>query len=161
MNTPDRFQELYLDVNFDQLLIATNNPLINSSEYYLTYKQNYIQMTQANLEQYNDIYHQYTQLLATQHQHLAPNKVIFTIINTNQLHTLGQELKNILILQRQLLHNFCSYIDYLNHNVNKYVSVQPATNDDNINNDSKSETVSIRSLRRKRGITLFNKLTFT
>ncbi|NBO99324.1 MAG: hypothetical protein EBU90_04245 [Proteobacteria bacterium] len=161
MNTPDQFQELYLDVNFDQLLIATNNPLINSSEYYLTYKQNYIEMTQSNLEQYRKVYIQYTQLLATQHRHLAPNKVIFTIIDTNQLDTLGQQLKNILILQRQLLHNFRSYIDYLNQNVNKYVSAQAATNDNDVNSDSRSETASIRSLRRKRGISLFNKLTFT
>ena len=160
MNTPEQFQEMFLDVNFDQYLIATNNPLINSSEHYLMYKQNYIQMTQSNLELYINVYQQYNQLLATQRQQLTPTKVVFTIVDTNKLQMLGQELKDLLILQRQLLGNFRLYIDYLNKNVTKYVA-NDATTDTAANADAKSETASIRSLRRKRGVSIFNKLKFT
>lgn len=153
MNTPEQFQEMFLDINFDQDLIATNNPLINSSEYYLMYKQNYFQMAQSNYEQYRSMYQQYNQLLATQHQQLTPTKVVFTIIDTEQLEKLRQDLKNLLIMQRELVHNFRLYIVYLNQNIQKY------TNDGKDGNaDSKSETASIRSSRRKRGVSIFERL---
>ena len=160
MNTPEQFQEMFLDVNFDQKLIATNNPLVNSNEYYLSYKQNYIQMTQSTLDQYHNVYHKYNQLLATQHQQVTPTKVVFTIIDTNQLQNLRQELKDLLIHQRELLHNFLLYIAYLNQNVDKYITNDTSKNAV-ANSDSKSETASIRSSRRKRGVSFLDKLKFT
>jgi len=160
MNTPEQFQEMFLDVNFDQTLIATNNPLINSSDYYLLYKQNYIRMTQSTLDQYHNVYQQYNQLITTQYQQLTPTKVVFTIIDTNRLEKLRQELKDLLILQQELLHNFLSYIEYLNKNVDKYIT-NDATKYTAANSDSKSDTASIRSSRRKRGVSFFDKLKFT
>jgi anti-sigma28 factor (negative regulator of flagellin synthesis) len=145
MDTPEQFSQKYLDADFDYQLLASNNPLINSSEFYLTYKQNYLEMTRNNLVKYTDSYQRYNELVTLQHQQRTPKKVIFTIIDTETVEQLKQELKNILILQRHLYDQFYHYVGHLNTNISKYTGTIDKS-------DTKSETNSIRSLRRSRNL---------
>ena len=43
------FNDTFININFDEFLIQNNNNLVNSNEYYLQYKSEYLEKTTTNL----------------------------------------------------------------------------------------------------------------
>ena len=96
MTTSD-FNNEFINVHFDEILLKYNNPLINSNEMYLKYKQNYLSKSRDNFKIYTELNDQLNQINSL---HLKTN--------TN--------IKKLLINQRILLSHFLHYINSLNNN---------------------------------------------
>jgi hypothetical protein len=112
------FKKEFLLINFDELLLKHNNPLINSQEHYINYKQNYISATKQNLEKYDNIKLQIDELSNTV---LSPSKIFYTYVDQDFLQSLHQQLKTILIHQRNLLDNFLLYLKHINNDYKKII----------------------------------------
>lgn len=116
------FKERFLDYNFDEILISSNNPLINSVEHYIKFKQSYFAETQVNYKTYIAIDSQIKQLNPVSEYRDTENHVHYTYIDESLMSELNQKLKNIEIQQGKLFDNFVHYIGFLNANQSKLVS---------------------------------------
>jgi hypothetical protein len=112
------FKKTFLLINFDDILLKHNNPLINSQEHYITYKQNYISNTKQNYDKFEDLKSQINQLSKTV---TSPSRIYYTYIDQDTLEKLHQELKTIIIQQRNLLDNFLVYLQHINNDYNKII----------------------------------------
>lgn len=115
------FKSKFLNYNFDDILINNNNPLLNSYEFYIQYKQKYIINSRKNYELYQKLYKEYINLKKTEYQMPSTNVVIYTYISSDKLNDLCFKIKNLLKQQQKNLDNFLHYINHLNENVNSYI----------------------------------------
>lgn len=114
------FKKTFIDIDFDEILSSNNNPLVNSSELYLIYKQNYINDTINNNDIYNELDSK-IKSLESQSQN-NNNKITFVYIDSNELQALKYKRKMLYISQQKKLQNFLHYIKQLNSDYDKYVS---------------------------------------
>lgn len=115
------FKQKFLDSvdNFDNILIQNNNPLVNSQEYYLNYKQTYIATTLENLKTYSLLKNQLDKLLSEQHQVIDGKKVYYTYIDNQLLDNLREQCFQVYTKQKQLLENFTHQVNFVNLNFKK------------------------------------------
>jgi hypothetical protein len=121
------FYSQYININFDEILIESNNHLINSQNVYLTYKQQYFNESLKNY----DLFKKYkTELERLQKSETVtlPNKYLFIYKDTQVIEQTKQNLKNVVISQEKLLNNFHHYITLLNTNPNMF-EVKKQTNE--------------------------------
>lgn len=135
------FKKTFLLINFDDILLKHNNPLINSQEHYITYKQNYISNTKQNYDKFEDLKSQINQLSNTV---TSPSRIYYTYIDQDSLEKLHQELKTIIIQQRNLLDNFLVYLQHINNDYNKII---------------KENVIQIKQTKAKSSKTLLSRIT--
>lgn len=108
----NQFKQTFLDFDFDNILIQTNNELINSNDLYLKYKAEYLHTTQENLNKYIKLYSVLKQL--SNNYIIENNKYSYTVIDTLEYNNINKDIKSLIIEQRQLFNNFMKYIQFLN-----------------------------------------------
>ena len=106
------FRQTFLEFDFDKLLQETDNNIVNSNEFYLQYKNNYLITSKDNyekfitlLDDFNNFYNNYT---------IHNNKYNYTYINNKDLTNLKFNIKKLVEEQRNLYNNFIAYINFLN-----------------------------------------------
>ena len=104
------FKKQYIDFDFDELLTIHNNPLVNSFDHYLKYKQQYMSETLHNFASHKKLQKQVQQFQESHHD----NAIHYRFIDDNTLDTLKTELKSITVQQSKLFNNFVNYIQFLN-----------------------------------------------
>ena len=108
------FQKEFIDIPFDTLLEQHNSSLINSNDLYLNYKQLYLKQTRENYEIYKN---ENTILQDLQNINFSSNenntKFNFTFIDNNQYQKQKQNVKNIILKQRDLYNRFDHYVNVL------------------------------------------------
>ena len=115
------FKSKFLNYNFDDILLNNNNPLLNSYDLYIQYKQKYIINARKNYDLYQKLIKEYNNLKKTQYQTPSQNVVIYTYISSDKLNDLSIKIKQLIKTQEQYLHNFLNYIEHLNNNINSYI----------------------------------------
>lgn len=113
------FYSQYININFDEILIESNNHLINSQNVYLTYKQKYFDDSLKNYELFKQYKGELERLQKSENITL-PNKYIFVYKDTQIIEQTKQNLKNVVLSQEKLLNNFHHYITLLNTNPNMF-----------------------------------------
>jgi hypothetical protein len=116
------FKSTFLNYDFDSILLNNNNPLLNSYDIYIQYKQKYIISTRKNYDLYQKLIKEYLNLKKTQYNNPSPNVVVYTYISEDKLNELSFKIKNLLKTQKRALDNFLHYINHLNDNVNHYIT---------------------------------------
>jgi hypothetical protein len=115
------FSDKFLKINFDQQLMEMNNPLINSQEHYINYKQKYMELTKNNLKTYTELAKQMADLHNLEYNVISVSKVIYTYIDKDKLCNIKQAIKAIEVEQQIRLNEFLRYIEHLNANYSKIV----------------------------------------
>ena len=106
------FREHFLNLDFDSYLIDKNNNLVNSNEYYLQYKSDYIDKTNENLKKYVKLLKIFIDL--SNNYNINQTKYSYTFVDKNEYNRLNKEIKNLVLEQRQLYNNFMKYIQFIN-----------------------------------------------
>lgn len=112
MDSEDNFKQKFLNINFDAFLFENNNDLVNSNEFYLQYKTEYMLKTQQNLDKYSQLMKNYNRM--ENNYNIQSNKYTYTFFNKDEYNRLHKELNNILVEQRNLYTSFMNYIEFLN-----------------------------------------------
>jgi hypothetical protein len=110
--TTDEFKEQFSKTDFDNYLIEQNNSLVNSNEYYLQYKNTYIETTKNNYNTYTKLLDKYNTL--TNNYTITSNKYIYQVIDNKKYDSLNMEIKTLVEEQKKLFNNFIHYIEFLN-----------------------------------------------
>jgi hypothetical protein len=112
------FYSQYININFDEILLENNNNLVNSEEFYLTYKKEYFDQTSQNFEKYKNFDNELKDLINFNSSEPTKYKYVYT--DLNRVEFLKQQLKNLIIAQNKLLDNFHHYITLLNTHPEKF-----------------------------------------
>lgn len=113
------FYNMFININFDNILLETNNPLVNSKEYYLNYKRTYFDQTNKNYSKFLRINAELQKLKNLQYN-ILNNKYYYTYLDQKQLDSLKNDLKIIIISQKESFNNFKHYVETLNKDINLF-----------------------------------------
>jgi len=113
MYTLSQFEENYIKVHFDDLLLERNNKMVNSNEHYLKWKMTYLNETKNN---YNRLKTLLTTLETKYSLNISNNttRKTFKFINENTLESTNNEIKQILVDQKKMYTHFINHIQFLN-----------------------------------------------
>jgi hypothetical protein len=105
------FYSKYINVNFDN---SIDNEFLNSNEFYLKYKKEYMEETQSNYI----LYKEYSKEFENLNNFYTTNntKYNYIYIDTDTIEKLKGKIKNLIKSQNYLLDNFNHYISILNNN---------------------------------------------
>jgi hypothetical protein len=140
------FKQEFLSISFDNILIEHNNPLINSYEHYIIYKQQYIRSSKQNMDSYIQLYTELQTILEQQNIKTSDSRFSFVFTEPNHILNLKTQLKNILIQQRKLLSNFMHYLQILNSDYEKLLP-KPVSKSKSLNVSTKP-VVSFTHIKR-------------
>ena len=112
------YYALYININFDEILLENNNNLLNSEEFYLMYKKDYFDQTSENFEKYKKWEAELKEL--TNFNISKSNKYKYVYTDITKVEYLKQVLKNLIIDQNKLLDNFHHYVTLLNTHPEKF-----------------------------------------
>lgn len=121
MDKVNEFYKNYITHDFDSVLLNTNNDLINSYEYYIKIKEEYIYKTQVNFENYKINVLKLDNLDTKLYNKQNEKRIFITVINKEDRDNLKKDINDILINQRTLFNNFVHYINFLNENKYKFI----------------------------------------
>lgn len=113
------FYNMFININFDNILLETNNPLVNSKDFYLSYKKTYFDQTNKNYSKFLRINAELQKQKQLQYN-ISNNKYYYTYLDQKQLDYLKNELKIIIISQKELFNNFKHYVETLNKDTNLF-----------------------------------------
>jgi len=129
-------------IDFDDILIRNDNPLVNSYEHYIKYKNNYLEETELAMQMYTNATRDLDQHVGKQYIRKTPSKVLFTNVDNVLITELKHQRKEILKQQQHRLSQFMQFINKLNEDYVKIAA--PAAK------DSPSRPASINSIESKR-----------
>jgi hypothetical protein len=109
------FHKKYIDVNFDEILTKSNNPLLNSETVYLNFKNSYFDETLKSYKSFQE-YNTLLQSLQTISEHSSDTKYVYVYKNDKRIFELTQKIKDIVIEQERRFNNFYHYVTVLNTN---------------------------------------------
>ena len=105
------FYEDFINIKFDDIL--EDNPLVNSNDIYLQFKQHYLLQSRENFIKFQTLCSQYNDLKLKKFQQNG-TKVNYTEIDDSELNNLKTQIKNLITLQRSHLTHFINYTHSLN-----------------------------------------------
>jgi len=114
------FYNMFVNIDFDSLLSETNNPLINSKEFYLNYKNDYFDQTNKNYSKFLRCNSELQKIKDNQYK-IENNRYNFIYLNQNKLESLKSELKSIILKQNELFDNFKHHIYLLNKDSHLFI----------------------------------------
>lgn len=112
------FKKEFLDIDFDDILNNENNPLVNSYDYYIKYKKEYLDESFKRFLKYQKTALELNKLYEIKNIKLSSTKVIYTYINKSRIEKLEKTISELIIAQRRIFSNFVLYVKYLNENQN-------------------------------------------
>ena len=115
MYSVETFKTMYIDYTFDNPLLDQNNTLINSNQFYLDIKNNYLKQTQINFNKFKELHNDYT-ILNNNHTIKCIDNLTthyYKFINTDNLQNTLYQLKVLLKEQKYLFDNFINYIAFI------------------------------------------------
>jgi len=130
--------------NFDEILLQTDNPLINSHEHYTAYKQEYLQQTNYNFGEYNYLVSQYKSFAKICNP-VSPTKVVYTYIDETRRDQIMKQITKLIVYQRKIYNDFIHYLQHLNQNYNKILQTQQTQSSPRISIESRRSSRSIKS----------------
>lgn len=107
------FYNMFININFDTILADVNNPLVNSKELYLNYKNKYFEQTHKNYSCFLR-YNAELQKLKESQYTINTTKYHFVYLDQKRLEKLKNDLKIIILKQNTLFNNFKHYVETLN-----------------------------------------------
>lgn len=110
------FYSEYININFDEILIENNNPLVSSEDLYLKFKKTYFDETHKLYEMFKNYSIQLKRLENDQGHTSNDNKYLYVYKDTTKIEELRLNIKNIIISQKKRLDNFRHYVILLNQN---------------------------------------------
>lgn len=113
------FYNMFININFDNILLETNNPLVNSKDFYLNYKKTYFDQTNKNYSKFLRLNAELQKQKQLQYN-TSNNKYYYTYLDQKQLDSLKNDLKIIIISQNELFNNFKHYVETLNKDTNLF-----------------------------------------
>lgn len=125
----DEFERIYLEKDFDKILVDENNYLINSYKYYIKYKNDYIKNTQEILSEYRNLLDELNHLIELEKIVISETKVIYTFIDQQKIQYIKNNLTKLLFNQKKAMGNLLNYIELLNKNKDKYNSTENENKD--------------------------------
>ena len=120
------FYNMFLNVDFDSILSEINNPLVNSKEFYLNYKNEYFDQTNKNYSRFLRYNSELQRLRNTEYKKTA-TKYTFLYLDQNKIESLKNDLKSIILEQNILFNNLKYHIEMLNKEPNKFISQDQET----------------------------------
>lgn len=155
MNNID-FKKEFIDVDFDNILLETNNPIINSYENYLKFKQSYLTTAQTNYEKFNELCSKFNEMNGKNFKKISDTKFIYTYIDRNEYINLKNNIKSIVIKQRELYQNFISYLNTINKKYQNKIEYDYTNNRNVFLNVS--DNVDNISIKKKRNMNILKRL---
>lgn len=120
----DTFKCDFLDCNFDNILIEEDNPMLNSNEHYIDYKNEYIEQTKINHKKLDELLKKFN-ILNNFYTKSCDRKYVYHFIDNDTKEKLNNEIKNIHVYQRKLYINFINHIEFLNNAKNTTTVNEP------------------------------------
>ncbi len=117
----DTFKCDFLNCNFDNMLIEEDNPILNSNEHYIDYKNEYIEQTKINHKKLDELLKKFN-ILNNFYTKSCDRKYVYHFIDNDTKEKLNNEIKNIHVYQRKLYINFINHIEFLNNAKNTTVN---------------------------------------
>lgn len=142
MNDIEIFYNKYIAYDFDDILLNTNNNLVNSYEFYIKFKEDYLFRTNENFENYKIYITKLEELNNKIYFKESEKRIYVTIIDENEKNNVKKYINNIQTTQRRLYDNFLHYVNFLNENKYNYIS--------------NSRPKSLRSIRSVKSISSIN-----
>lgn len=115
------FKSKFLNCDFDNILLNNNNPLLNSYDIYIQYKQKYIINARKNYDLYQKTIKEYNNLKKLEYQTPSENIIMYTYVSFDKLNELSLKIKKLIKDQQLYLDNFLHYINHLNENLDSYI----------------------------------------
>lgn len=112
----------FINIDFDNILISNNNPLVNSYEHYIKYKEMYLTESNELFTKYSFYSKELQKANEIKNIIISPFKQIYTYISDERINEYKLGLKNIYLEQQSKFKNFMTYINYINTNHKKYIS---------------------------------------
>ncbi len=149
------FKKDFLEVDFDSILLECNNPLFNSDQHHIKYKNLYFDKAKIACEQFEHLSAELSRLQDVQFLQLSDTKVIRTYVDEQKILDLKQQRKNLVIKQRQELQKTLQYFRQLNDDYTKLlctpVQRSPSISSVKSGNESvKSKRGVLVKIRRKK-----------
>ena len=116
MITLKDFQEKFITIDFDNYLKEQDNNLVNSNEFYLQYKNEYITTSKNNYEIFKELLSIFNQLYNNYSK--SSNKYVYNYIDNNECSSVNNKIKKLIISQTNYFNNFINHINFLN---NQYI----------------------------------------
>ena len=91
-------------INFDQLLIDCNNPIVNSYDKYGKYKKEYMLFTEENIKNFTDLKMK-IELINPQIEN-KENQFHYTFVDKEKERIIKNQIKNLILQQKQYYQNF-------------------------------------------------------
>lgn len=139
--------------NFDELLLETDNPLINSQEHYTDYKQEYLKISYDNFNQYENLISEYKKFNNI-YDTISPTKIIYTYVDEDKKTQLYKEMTQLIISQRKLYNNFMNYINHLNTNFKRILPNESKSNSRQSIDSRRSSRKSTKSAKSVKSLDL-------
>lgn len=117
------FIKEFIDFSFDEMLLINNNSIINSYDYYIQYKEKYMQYTKEQYDKYKILNEKLKYIQDKKYNKVSHSKIYITILDKNEENKLKQEIKNIIIEQQKYFNNFFQYVKSLNDNQEQNVII--------------------------------------
>lgn len=114
------FEMSYINVNFDNILIEDNNPIVNSESLYLQFKKQYFEQTYDNYDLFKRLTNELRDIEGNEGHSVSGNKYSYIFNDITKIESLRLTIKNIVISQEKLYNNFYQYITLLNSKREKF-----------------------------------------
>lgn len=124
------FDSEFVNVDFDSILTRCNNPLANSNEKYLVFKQKYLDETYKNKHEF-EMLNEKAKVMQNPSIESKLNRITYVVYDKDLFNKLQFEAKSIVYKQRQLLDNFVHYVHTLNDTDNRTNTRQQQTKSEN------------------------------
>lgn len=120
------FESEFVNVDFDSILTRCNNPLANSNEKYLIFKQRYLDETYKNKHEFEMLIEK-AKVMQNPSIESKPNRISYVVYDQDLFKQIQFEAKSIVYKQRQLFNNFVHYVNTLNDTDNRTNTQQHQT----------------------------------
>lgn len=113
----DNFKKKFIDFDFDEILLESNNEYINSNEHYLNFKNKYMLDTNSNYIKLKDILSKFN-ILNNFYTKSNDNKYTYHYFDNVLKEDYNIKIKKIYIKQKELYSNFYNHLIFLNQITN-------------------------------------------
>lgn len=134
MITIEEFNNKFI-LDFDNYLTEQDNSLVNSNEYYLQYKNEYMISTNKNADILKELLVSYNQLYNNYNK--STSKYIYNYIDKSEYNIINNKIKNLILEQSVNFNNFMNHINFLNNNLKSKNTVNLNSNNSRMTKLSK------------------------
>jgi hypothetical protein len=140
------FKKEFMDFNFDDILLQSNNSLVNSYVHYTSHKQQYIKETLENFRTLTFLNQNLDEICKIKcSSGSCKTKVHVTILDGSGEGKLRLQIKAVVLKQRKLFANLINYINFLNENEKVLIGTEAS-----FNQNAKIKTIFSKLMQSKK-----------